>query len=126
MYVCQALQYGRIFEQARAHWGVEAHRQWTDKAIGCTTPSLLALFSIGTLWAHHLQEKQYRTTIALAWYKKQLPTFCDALAAVRMNSWQTKNYCPSTEKEKMINIPKRLFTELTNLLYTAASNVKSR
>jgi hypothetical protein len=37
------------FEEVRAHLGVETQRQWTDKAILRTTPTLLALFSIVTL-----------------------------------------------------------------------------
>jgi hypothetical protein len=39
------------FEEARRHLGVETQRQWTDKAIARTTPALLALFSLVTLWA---------------------------------------------------------------------------
>jgi DDE superfamily endonuclease len=33
------------FEELRAHLGVETQRQWSDKAIGRTTPCLFALFS---------------------------------------------------------------------------------
>jgi hypothetical protein len=34
-----------------AHLGVETQRQWSDNAILRTTPALLALFSIVTLWS---------------------------------------------------------------------------
>ncbi|HEU0144016.1 MAG TPA: transposase [Nitrososphaera sp.] len=108
------------FEETRAHLGVETQRQWSDKAIARSTPSLMALFSMVTLWADQLQKKQPLHTTQTAWYKKKLPTFSDCLRAVRMNIWQTKNYCMSTEQEEMIKIPKRLFAELTNLLCTAA------
>jgi len=108
------------FEQTRAHLGMETQRQWSDKAINCTTPSLMALFSLVTLWADQLQKKQLLTTTRTAWYQKQQPTFSDALRAVRMNIWQTKNYCMSTQKGDVIKIPKHLFDELTNLLCTAA------
>ena len=40
------------FEEVRAHLGVETQRQWSDLSIARTTPTLMALFSIATLWAN--------------------------------------------------------------------------
>jgi hypothetical protein len=108
------------FEQVRTHLGVETQRQWSDQAIALTTPSLMALFSITALWADDLQQKQPLPKADTAWYKKELPTFSDALSAVRSEIWQQRNYCMSTEKEDMIKIPKRMFVELTDLLCRAA------
>lgn len=42
------------FQQVRAHLGVETQRQWSAKAIVCSTPILLGLFSLITLIADHL------------------------------------------------------------------------
>src|SRR3974390_303206 len=42
------------FQDARAHLGVETQRQWSDLAILRTTPALLGLCSLVTLWAHDL------------------------------------------------------------------------
>ncbi len=39
------------FAETRAHLGVETQRQWSDKAIARTTPALLGLYSLITLWA---------------------------------------------------------------------------
>ena len=39
------------FEEARRHLGLETQRQWSDLAILRTTPALLGLFSLVTLWA---------------------------------------------------------------------------
>ncbi|MDQ3844450.1 MAG: hypothetical protein M3342_10615 [Bacteroidota bacterium] len=61
------------FEETRAHLGVETQRQWSDKAIARSTPSLMALFSIVTLWADQLQKKQPLHTTQTAWYKKEQP-----------------------------------------------------
>jgi hypothetical protein len=108
------------FQEVRTHLGVETQRQWTDRAITCTTPSLMALFSLVTLWADQLHQSQKLTTTQTAWYKKDLPTFCDALSAVRKEIWQQNNSCISIENEDMIKIPKHLFTELTALLCRAA------
>jgi hypothetical protein len=40
-----------MFQDVRAHLGVETQRQWSDLAILRTTPALLDLFSLVTLWA---------------------------------------------------------------------------
>ena len=37
------------FEEARAHLGVETQRQWSDNAIGRTTPVLMGLYSLACL-----------------------------------------------------------------------------
>jgi hypothetical protein len=43
-------------EEVQAHLGVETQRQRSDKAILRTTPVLLGLFSLVTLWAHDLSK----------------------------------------------------------------------
>ena len=42
------------FEELRAHLGVESQRQWSNLAITRSTPILMTLFSIITLWADEL------------------------------------------------------------------------
>ena len=42
------------FQEVRAHLGVETQRQWSDLAILRTTPALLGLFSLITVWADGL------------------------------------------------------------------------
>ncbi len=76
------------FEEARAHLGLETQRQWSDKAIARSTPSLLALFSLVTLLASRLREPNPFPVCQTAWYRKPLPTFSDALAAVRKHLWR--------------------------------------
>lgn len=79
------------FAEVRRHLGMETQRQWSDLAIARTTPVLLGLFSLVTLWAHDLgltacptKRPQPR---AAAWYAKPDLTFSDALAAVRRQLW---------------------------------------
>src|SRR4051794_6953411 len=43
------------FQEVRRHLGVETQRQWSDLAIRRTTPALLGLFSLVTLWAGELR-----------------------------------------------------------------------
>ena len=40
------------FQEVRRHLGFETQRQWSDLAIRRTTPALLGLFSVVTLFAH--------------------------------------------------------------------------
>ena len=42
------------FQEVRTHLGVETQRQWSDLAILRTTPALLGLFSLITVWADGL------------------------------------------------------------------------
>jgi hypothetical protein len=108
------------FREVREHLGVETQRQWSDSAIACTTPSLMGLFSIVSLWADALLKNTSLTMQPTAWYKKEHPTFSDALAAVRTQIWQQKEFDLSEEQGEMIKIPKALFSELTKLLARAA------
>ncbi len=71
------------FQETRAHLGVETQRQWSDLAILRTTPALLGLFSLITLWAHDLASDQTFVPRTAAWYPKPDLTFSDAIAAVR-------------------------------------------
>ena len=76
------------FEEVRAHLGVETQRQWSDLSILRTTPCLMALFSIITIWADYLKTVNKLTTFQTAWYFKPYPTFSDAVASVRYRIWQ--------------------------------------
>jgi len=76
------------FEETRAHLGIETQRQWSDKAILRTTPVLLGLFSIVTLWTHDLSKSRKIKPKTAAWYPKAVLTFSDAIAAVRREIWR--------------------------------------
>jgi len=86
------------FEEARAHLGVETQRQWSDLSIARSTPVLMALFSIVTLWADQLFKEQKLTTFSTAWYLKPSPTFSDAIASVRYRIWHYQHFCTLVSK----------------------------
>lgn len=77
----QRWQLDVTFEEVRAHLGMETQRQWSALAIAQTTPTLLGLFSLVTLFADQLQPDL--PLLQATWYIKLLPTFVDALALVR-------------------------------------------
>ena len=85
------------FEEVRAHLGVETQRQWSDKSIARTTPVLMALFSIITIWADKLESLNKLTTFQTAWYFKPYPTFSDAVASIRYRIWQFNISLHSTQ-----------------------------
>jgi len=108
------------FEEARAHLGVETQRQWSDLAIVRTTPALLGVFSLVTLFAHQMLQGQDMAVRQAAWYHKELPTFSDTLALVRQQLWPVSISWMSGAKEDVVIIPKALFERLTDTLAYAA------
>jgi hypothetical protein len=92
------------FHEVRTHLGVETQRQWSDEAIARTTPTLLGLFSLVTVWAHQQTHTEPFSVRQTAWYAKELPTFSDALAAVRGQIWQMQHLSislPETDMQKI-------------------------
>jgi hypothetical protein len=66
-------------------------------------------------------QKQGQLPIATsAWYKKEKPTFSDALAAVRRLLWQNMHFSTSDDQVEMIKIPKPLLNHFQQILAHAA------
>jgi hypothetical protein len=108
------------FEESRRHLGIETQRQWSDKAIARTTPSLFGLYSIVTLLAQELAQEKKLTTRTSAWYEKEAATFSDAIAAVRRYLWAFQYFQTSKIETEMIKIPRAFIERLTDTLcYTA-------
>jgi hypothetical protein len=108
------------FQDARAHLGVETQRQWSDLAILRTTPALLGLFSLVTLWAHDFAADTPLAPATAAWYPKSHCTFSDAIAAVRRQIWQHQSSCMSRRPADVIKIPRQLWQRAANALAYAA------
>jgi len=104
------------FAEVRRHLGVETQRQWSDLAILRTTPCLLGLFSIVTLMADRLTSDEKLPVRQAAWYRKQHPTFSDALAAVRLHLWQNGIFLRSGSETETLKIPKALYHRLLNAI----------
>lgn len=86
--------------EVRSHLGVETNRQWSAAAIARTTPCLMALFSFVALWADMLVNKGVALVVEQAsWYKKELPTFADAITAVRIAIYEQSFFYTSTIKQ---------------------------
>ncbi|MDQ3377519.1 MAG: transposase, partial [Actinomycetota bacterium] len=95
------------FQEMRRHLGFETQRQWSDLAIRRTTPALLGLFSLVTLFAHRRMVQAAGTFRQAAWYHKRDPTFSDALALVRKELWaqEEQTFCGSCSATDTIKVP---------------------
>ena len=108
------------FHEVRAHLGVETQRQWSDLAILRTTPALLGLFSLVTLFAQARLDGQPLPVRQAAWYAKSAPTFSDTLAFVRQQLWPVTVFSTSPSSDDVVEIPRALFDRLTDTLAFAA------
>jgi hypothetical protein len=108
------------FEEVRAHCGIETQRQWSDKAILRSTPALLGLFSLITLFAHELSKSGKLKIRTAAWYPKAIPTFSDAIAAVRREIWAHQISFMSRPRRDRVEIPQHLWYRMQNALAYAA------
>ncbi len=103
------------FEELRAFLGFETQRQWSDRAIERTTPCLFGIFSLIVIFAKTLYPQGLPIRQA-EWYKKDEATFSDVLATVRRHLWNNANISYSSNRNKMLLIPR---TALFSLLEVA-------
>jgi hypothetical protein len=104
------------FQEARRHLGVETQRQWSDLAIRRTTPVLLGLFSLITVFAHQRMARSMQAVQRAAWYRKPRPTFSDALALVRKELWAHTTFRGSPAHTDTVKVPREFVEHLTETL----------
>jgi DDE superfamily endonuclease len=104
------------FAEARRHLGLESQRQWSDEAIARTTPVLLGLYSLITLWSDELIAAGGPPAHGASWYPKERLTFSDALATVRHRIWTSTTSAPSPDDADVMKVPR---TYLDRLVQTA-------
>ena len=98
--------------EVRRHLGVETQRQWSDLAILRTTPALLGLFSLVTLWADRIKGQHGVLPDRVRWYPKAEPTFSDALALVRRELWTSPTFATSPHHQESEKNTDRLLNRL--------------
>jgi DDE superfamily endonuclease len=101
------------FAEVRRHLGVETQRQWSDLAIGRTTPALLGLFSLVALWAGEALGNGGVAARRAAWYPKPRATFSDGLAAVRYRLWSSAAFGISPDHADVAKVSRALLNRLT-------------
>jgi hypothetical protein len=109
------------FQEMRRHLGFETQRQWSELAIRRTTPALLGLFSLITLFAQGRMAQAAGAFRRAAWYHKRAPTFADALALVRKELWaQEQTFCGSPSATETVKVPRAFVERLTEAVCYAA------
>jgi hypothetical protein len=108
------------FQEVRRHLGFETQRQWSELAIRRTTPALLGLFSLVTLFAHQRMRQVVGAVRQVAWYHKRHPTFADALAMVRKELWADATFYGSLAESDTIKVPRAYVERLTEAVCYAA------
>jgi hypothetical protein len=111
------------FQEMRRHLGFESQRQWSDLAIQRTTPALMGLFSLVTLFAH-LQMRRAAGAFfrrRAGWYHKAHPSFADALALVRKELWaREQTFYTSRAEANTVKVPRAYVERLTEAVCYAA------
>lgn len=109
------------FEEARVHLGMETQRQWSQKAIARTTPTLTALFSLVCLFAIEMIKTTSLSLQTSAWYQKNdEATFSDILAFVRRKIWAEKYFDDSASQADYMKINRHEWESLLDQLSRAA------
>ncbi len=111
------------FQEMRRHLGFETQRQWSEMAVRRTTPALLGLFSLVTLFAHQrMRQAAGVFRRQAAWYHKAHPTFADALALVRKELWaqEERTFYGSPSATDTIKVPRAFVERLTDAVCYAA------
>ncbi len=86
-----------------------------------TTPALLGLFSLVTLFAHRQMTQAADVFRQAGWYHKAHPTFADALGLVRKELWaQEETFCGSPSEIDTVKVPRAFMERLTQTLCYAA------
>lgn len=110
------------FEEARALLGLETTRHWCRQSVLRVTPLLLGLFTAITLIWNRLPSAKRRgcRDSQTPCYKKQSPTFADALFAVRHELWEQVLLRHHCQNECLIRLPRPLRRTILHHLAAAA------
>jgi len=111
------------FQEVRKHLGFETQRQCSELAIRRTTPALMGLFSLLTLFAHRRMVQASGVLRGQSGcYHKAHPTFADALALVRKELWaqEEQTLYGSAAQTDTIKVPRAYVERLTDALCYAA------
>ena len=87
-----------------------------------TTPALLGVFSLVSLFAHQRIGQAAGAFRQAAWYRKRHPTFADALALVRKELWaqEQQTFYGSPLEADTIKVPRAFVERLTAAVCYAA------
>lgn len=84
-------------------------RLWSDQAIACTIPGLLALFLIVPGLVLQPSEDRQLSVPETAWYHTTEPTVVDGWASVRRHLWRARSFVNAAAEAKDVQCPHEAF-----------------
>ena len=109
-----------MFEEVRAHLGLETTRQRVAKSVLRTAPCLLGLFSVVCLVFHTHHRRHPVRPASTVWYVKEQLTFSDTIATVRRLLWAKTILGTSAHTDQITKLPRSFKTFLLDALSRAA------
>lgn len=107
------------FEESKRFLKIESTRNRTKESVLRSFPLLLSLFSVITIWYADRFKEQPQVLTEQDWYRKQEPTFADALRAMRKDIWDLNLFSISAKNGNMIEIPARFMAFISDSLVGA-------
>jgi hypothetical protein len=104
----------RPLRRAGLTWAWRRERQWSDLAIERSTPLLLGLYSLVTLFGHALAPDGSLPLKQATWYHKQTATFSDVLALVRRHLWGDFLFPTSPSDPDVVLLPRSTLAQLAH------------
>ena len=76
----------------------------------------MGLYALIVVLAHGLAQRGQLVTRQASWYAKPLPTFTDALAAVRQALWRQPTFHVSIFNQHIAKLPEAVFNRFAQAL----------
>ena len=108
------------FEEARQLLGLETTRHWCRRSVLRVTPLIFGLFTAVTLIWNKLPGQHSCADSQTPCYHKRVPTFADALFAVRHQLWEQGLLRHRGQNECLNRLPRRLRQTILRHLAAAA------
>lgn len=104
------------FEESKRFLAVESTRNRKRESVLRSFPLLMGLFSLISLWYFDRSKERAKVTTAQDWYKKDQPTFADAIKAMRKEIWDLNLFSMLPKNNDIKKIPRPFMAFLSDSL----------
>lgn len=94
------------FEESKRFLAVESTRNRKKESVLRSFPLLMGLFTLISLWYFDRFKKHAEVTTAQSWYRKDQPTFADAIKAIRKDIGDSKFFSMFPKNNNIKKIPR--------------------
>jgi hypothetical protein len=104
------------FAESKRFLAVESTRNRKKESVLRSFPLLMGLFSLISLWYFDRFKDQPEVTTAQSWYRKEQPTFADAIKAMRKDIWDLNLFSMFTKNNNIKKTPRTFMAFLSDSL----------